>query len=95
MSSVEKLLNQLMQSHWPKCNEIVEQIYEIGGEEAKNALIHALGAKRHHIRTAAIRTLVKFGDRDVSEHITPLLDDRSYETRVEAEKAIEILSNSD
>ena len=94
MSSVEKLLNQLMQSHWPKCNEIVEQIYEIGGEEAKNALIHALGAKRHHIRTAAIRRWLNLVI-GMSQTYHPLLDDRSYETRVEAEKAIEILSNSD
>ena len=56
--------------------------------EAKSALIVGLKAKRHHIRTACIKTLVKFDDKDLVYFIEPLLNDSAYETRIEAKKAI-------
>lgn len=80
-----------MNSHWPKCNKLAEEIYELQSEEAKQALVQALKAKRHHIRTAAIQNLVKFSDPSLAKHIEACLSDSAYETRTEAQKALDQL----
>jgi HEAT repeat protein len=91
-NELKELQVKLMNAHWPKCNEIAEQVFSYETDEAKEVLISALKAKRHHIRTAAIRSLAKYNDSDLAEYIKPLLNDPAYETRMEAEKAIHILS---
>lgn len=86
---IELLQNNLIQSQWPKCNDIAKELSEIGSKEAQNALIAALkGAKRHHARTAAIKELEKFNDLSILDYIEPFLDDKSYETRMAAKHAI-------
>jgi len=34
-----ELGQKLLESPWPKCDQIARQIYEMGGEEAKDALL--------------------------------------------------------
>ena len=41
-SEIYSLKEMLLKSHWPKCNEIAEKLYEIGTDEAKIALIEGL-----------------------------------------------------
>ncbi|MCC5911436.1 MAG: HEAT repeat domain-containing protein [Clostridiaceae bacterium] len=94
-SKVTLLKERLLMSHWPKCNEIANELYEIGGEEAKLALLQGLKAKRHHIRTASIKTLTKFNDESSIEYIKAMLNDPAYETRMEAKKAIKELTGED
>ena len=92
---VKNLKENLLKSHWPKCNQIAQQLFEIGSEEAKQALIEGLQGKRHHIRTAAIKFLTKFKDISLVEHISPLLSDPSHETRVQAIDSIKELSGDE
>lgn len=90
ISALEK---ELLNSHWPKCNKLAEEIFNIGGDEAKSALKAALKAKRHHVRTSAIVNLAKFNDAALICYIQEHLNDSAYETRTEAKKAIERLTN--
>lgn len=95
-NEIKGLKEELLNSHWPKCNALAEEIASYNNEEAKNALIEALNkAKRHHIRTAAIKALVGFKDMSVIEYIEPLLNDPAYEPRMEAKKALKILTGKD
>lgn len=94
-SEIYSLKEMLLKSHWPKCNEIAEKLFEIGTAEAKMALVEGLKGKRHHIRTAAIKTLVKFQDPSLIEIIRPFVNDASYETRMQAIEAIKDLSGKD
>lgn len=82
----------LIKSHWPQCNTLAKELFEIGGNDAKEALIEALRAKRHHIRTAAIENLSKFNDSSLAIQIRPFLNDPSYETRMAAKAAIHELT---
>ena len=91
MSKVDKLANDLINSHWPKCNSIAEELFSIGTEDAKKALLQGLNSKRHHARTASIRSLVKFEDDSIVESLERLLEDPAYETRTEAKNAIDAL----
>lgn len=91
---VKELEGKLLKSHWPKCNAFAEELAAIGTDEAKKALVSALKAKRHHIRTASIKALTSFGD-SVAEIIEPFLGDPAYETRMETKKAIKNLTGKD
>lgn len=91
-SEIYSLKEMLLKSHWPKCNEIAEKLYEIGTDEAKIALIEGLKGKRHHIRTAAIKALVKFQDASLAEVIRPFVHDASYETRMQAIESMKELT---
>ena len=93
--NVATIKGLLLKSHWPKCNELAECLYEIGTQEAKDALLDSLKAKRHHIRTAAIKSLTKFQDEALVEHIRPLLNDPAYETRMQAIDTIKELTGED
>ena len=94
-TEINKLKDALLISHWPTCNTIAQQIFEIGGDAARDALLAGLKGKRHHIRTAAIKYLGKFGDASLLPRIQPYLNDSSYETRMEAKSAIKELSGED
>ncbi len=95
INNVATIKGLLLKSHWPKCNELAECLYEIGTKEAKEALLDSLKAKRHHIRTAAIKSLAKFQDKALVEHIRPLLSDPAYETRMQAIEVIKELTGED
>ena len=95
VDEITKLKDALLNSHWPTCNKIAEQLFEIGGEDAKEALKAGLKGKRHHIRTAAIKYLGQFGDVSLVPIIQLFLNDSSYETRMEAKSAIKELSGED
>jgi HEAT repeat protein len=88
MAEIEELKNKLIKSHWPKCNDLANEIMAYRNEESKNALIEALKARRHHVRTAAIKALASLHDMSVVEHIKPCLNDAAYETRIEAKKVL-------
>ena len=88
---LERLGDLLLRSQWPGCKEIAQAIAQRGGEQAKLALLRALRAKRHHVRTAAVEALASMGDPAVIPDLLPLLKDRAYETRTAAAKAIEAL----
>ena len=94
--SIQVLTNELLNSHWPKCNKLAEEILNsFDPEDAKIALIKALRAKRHHIRTAAIHELSKLNDTSIIDIIKKHLDDPAYETREEAKKALKLLTGKD
>ncbi|HAG11377.1 MAG TPA: hypothetical protein DCK76_08375 [Desulfotomaculum sp.] len=90
-----KLGQNLLEAPWPKCDQIARQIYEIGGEEAKNALLEGLKGKNHHIRLASIKMLTKFHDASLAGYIRPFLDDPLYETRMQAKKSLEVLTKEE
>lgn len=71
--NLTQLKEQLLKSNWPKCNTLASDIAFINTDEAKDALIEALKAKRHHIRTAAIKNLVRFNDTSLVSAIDRLL----------------------
>ena len=89
------LKESLIKSQWPKCNVLADELLSIGTEEAKNALVDALKAKRHHIRTASIKALAGFKDKSVVKIIENHLSDSAYETRIEAKNAIKLLTGVD
>jgi HEAT repeat protein len=93
--TAKPLGERLLLSHWPQCNVLAEELAKIGGHEAKAGLLKALGAKRHHIRTAAIKALVTLGDHEAVQAFEDLLDDPSYETRMQAKEAIKALTGRD
>lgn len=86
---------QLMKSHWPKCDVFAKEIASYDNETARNILVQALKANRHHIRTAAIRNLLKFKDHNLLDIIMPLLNDPAYETRMEAKNFIKEIAGQD
>ena len=89
---LETLTSALLDSHWPKCYQLAEEIVaNYDKKDARAALKKALSAKRHHIGTAAIKALVMIDDESVLSEIEQLLNDPAYETRTEAQKAIELL----
>lgn len=91
-NEINQLKEALLKSHWPACNTVAQQLFEIGGDSAKEALLAGLKGKRHHIRTAAIKYLGKFDDVSLVSKLQPFLNDSSYETRMEAKNAIFELS---
>ena len=91
---ISSLKASLLNSHWPKCNQIADEIASYNNQDAINALIEALNnGKRHHIRTAAIKALVNFDNADVVEQIKKCLNDPAYETRMEAKNALKIMTD--
>lgn len=94
-NNVSKLKTALLNSHWPKCNELANELLGIGTLEAKEALIEGLSAKRHHIRTASIKALVALHDESIALLLEKYLSDPAYETRIEAKKAIKALTGRD
>ena len=92
INEVAQLKEALLKSNWPACNKLAEQLYEIGTDEAKAALIEGLKGKRHHIRTACIKCLGQFADSSYVSIIEPFLKDSSYETRMEAKKVLQELT---
>lgn len=94
-ANLNLLKEQLLKSHWPKCDALASEISAINTDEAKNVLIEALKAKRHHIRTAAIKNLATFNDISLIPNIEPLLNDSAYETRMEAKKVIKQITGKE
>ncbi len=93
--NVSDLKRALLNSQWPKCIELANELLGIGTAEAKEALIEGLKAKRHHVRTASIKALVGFNDESVAVLLGKYLSDSAYETRIEAKKAIKTLTGRD
>ena len=93
---IQDLIEKLLISNWPKCNELANKISVFNNEEAKIALIEALNkGERHHIRTAAIKALVNYKGSDVIEAIKKRLDDTAYEPRIEAKRVLKELTGED
>jgi hypothetical protein len=94
--NIHDLLNALLKSNWPKCNELASEIALLNNQEAKNALIEALNkGERHHIRTASIKALKTYNDTDVIVELKKRLDDSAYEPRIEAKLALKELTGED
>lgn len=95
-SLIRSLKANLLNSHWPKCNQIADEIASYNNQDAKDALIEALNnGKRHHIRTAAIKALVNFNNADVVEQIKKCLNDPAYETRMEAKNVLKKMTGQE
>jgi hypothetical protein len=95
-NSIGSLKECLLNSHWPKCNQIADDIASYNNQDAKNALIEVISSgKRHHIRTAAIKALVNFNEVDVVEQIKKCLNDPAYETRMEAKNVLKVMTGHD
>lgn len=95
-NTIDELKASLLKSNWPKCNNLASEIGAHKTQEAKMALIEALNkGERHHIRTAAIKSLKNFYDADVIEELKKRLDDSAYEPRIEAKNALKELTGND
>ena len=86
--AVRRIRAELLDSHWPVCGELADALAQIGTEEARDALVGALKASRHHIRSAAIKALVRLGDASARPAIGKLADDPSYEVRQDVTEAL-------
>ena len=65
-NNVNELKRALINSNWPKCIDLANELLSIGTPDAKEALIEGLKVKRHHVRTASIKALVGFNDKSVA-----------------------------
>jgi hypothetical protein len=81
----------LWESHWPVCEDLAAALARISGDTAKLALVRALKARRHHVRSAAIRALAAIGGCDARDAIRALHDDPSYEVRQDVAEVLEHL----
>jgi HEAT repeat protein len=90
-AAVDELRAALLRSQWPVCDELSEGLAQIATEEAKSALMDGLRARRHHVRSAVIRSLAQFAGEDVKIAIAQLGDDRSYEVRQDVAEALKRL----
>jgi len=79
--AAEVIGDALRDSHWPACDQLATALAQIGGEAAKAQLLRALRARRHHVRSAAVKALAILGGNGVREAIHLLADDPSYEVR--------------
>lgn len=92
---VSRLRDELVDAHWPRCDALAEVLARIESPAAVAALTESLRAKRHHIRTAAIRGLVATGDASVAPTLERMLADSAYETRMAAKEGIRALTGQD
>ena len=92
---VTLLSGALGQSNWPVCNELADALAEIGGDAAHAALAEALTARRHHVRSAAVKALVRVGGVGVRDAIERLADDPSYEVGQDVQEALRRLSSDE
>lgn len=91
---LQKIGADLLTSHWPRCNELAAELAVIGSNEAVEALIAALDARRHHTRSAAIKALVTISGiekHSIVEKIAALRNDPSYEVRQDVLTALQML----
>ena len=84
----------LRDSHWPACDELAAALAQIGGEAARTQLLQALKARRHHVRSAAVKALATLGGDDVREAIQALANDPSYEVRQDVAEVLVLLGAS-
>ena len=92
--AVAALSAALGESHWPVCTELAEAIAAIGGDAARTALVSALKARRHHVRSAAVKALVRMAGRSVRDAIEGLACDPSYEVRQDVAEALQRLDEA-
>jgi HEAT repeat protein len=87
-AAVDLLGRELSASNWPLCNELADALVRIGTRAAQQALCLALKARRHHVRSAAIRGLSQMGGPEAAERIAELANDRAYEVRQNVAEAL-------
>jgi HEAT repeat protein len=87
-SAVAVLGQALLGSHWPVCDDLANALARIGTEPAKAALLKGLKARRHHIRSAAVKALATIGGPDARTDIQSLANDPSYEVRQDVAEAL-------
>lgn len=85
----------LAQSEWPVCDELAAALARMGTPLARAALFAALKARRHHVRSAAIRALCEIGGPCVSERIAELGNDPAYEVRQDVAEALSRLRGTE
>ena len=78
----------LRDSHWPACVEFAAALARISGEAAKAQLLLALKARRHHVRSAAVKALATLDGDNVRDAIQALTNDPSYEVRQDVVEAL-------
>jgi len=78
----------LLRSNWPACDRLADALVQTGTDEARTALIQALKGRRHHIRSAAVKALVRIGGPGVREAIERRANDPSYEVRQDVAEAL-------
>ncbi len=94
--TIHGLKMSLLESNWPKCNEIAKELSDFNSQEAKVALIEVLDkGERHHIRTAVIKALSNYNDMEVIEALIKRLSDIAYEPRIEAKIMLKELTGED
>lgn len=92
--AAEVIGGALHNSHWPACGELAEALAQIGGDSAAAQLLRALKARRHHVRSAAVKALATLGGPEVPEAIRSLAKDPSYEVRQDVAEALERLGSA-
>jgi len=89
--AVEVIGTALWDSHWPACDAFAVALAQIGGVAARAQLARALKARRHHIRSAAVRALATLSGPGAREAIQALADDPSYVVRQDVGAALHCL----
>ena len=79
----------LKTSAWPRCNELAEEL-AAKGVSAVEALEYAATSRTHHVRSAALRALLKVDETQGRLLAERLLTDKSFEVRETAMKALGI-----
>ena len=89
VDTVARVLGEaLLDSNWPVCSELADGLAALGTGCSRDALLKALKARRHHIRSAAVKALSRLGDPSLKEPIAELADDPSYEVRQDVAEAL-------
>lgn len=86
--TIKQLSEALLKTDWPKCNQVVDSLKQIGTPEAIEALFAGLATRKHHTRSAIIKGLASLGNPSYAERFERFLDDNSYEVRMDAKEAI-------
>ena len=92
-AAVESIAAALLASDWPVSGQLADALAEIGGAGAREALIRALKVRRHHVRSAAIKALVRLGGGNVRDHIEKIRNDPAYEVRQDVAAALRDLDD--
>jgi len=90
-TAVDLIGSALLESNWPVCDDLAAALAEIETAEARDTLVGTLKARRHHVRSAAIKALIRLGDASARPAIEKLADDPSYEVRQDVAEALRVL----
>lgn len=85
----KELADALKSSTWPRCDALAEDLATKGAAVIE-ALEHAASSRTHHVRSAALRALVRVDEERGRVLAKRLLEDKAFEVRETAMKVLGI-----